>query len=215
MPLGVAFALRSERAEGYAGLAVVLAILISAWVAAYEAILRIINPGALLRRLLALALAAGDRLSRQHGCCLHPRAGGQATQQPRPRCPWQPRPCRRLRQSWSRLSAAVVALGVDVAHPLIALAVRAVHSSASLGSRGTRSATGSRAGRHARPAEGDGHTPGEVLGWWGLVAGGRPRPRSDHTFERAASPRPPSDERGAGLAQHDALARGAARAVAC
>jgi Co/Zn/Cd efflux system component len=34
VPLGVAFALRSERAEGYAGLAVVLAIFISACVAA-------------------------------------------------------------------------------------------------------------------------------------------------------------------------------------
>ena len=56
VPLGVAFALRSERAEGYAGLAVVLAIFISACVAAYEAIVRIINPEA-PEHLIALALA--------------------------------------------------------------------------------------------------------------------------------------------------------------
>jgi divalent metal cation (Fe/Co/Zn/Cd) transporter len=56
VPLGVAFALRSARAEGYAGLAVVLAIFISACVAAYEAIVRIINPEA-PDHLLALALA--------------------------------------------------------------------------------------------------------------------------------------------------------------
>jgi cation diffusion facilitator family transporter len=44
IPLGVAFALRSARAERLAGLAVVAAIFISACVAAYEAILRLIHP---------------------------------------------------------------------------------------------------------------------------------------------------------------------------
>jgi cation diffusion facilitator family transporter len=44
IPLGIAFALRSERAERLAGLAVVLAILASACVAGYEAVDRLINP---------------------------------------------------------------------------------------------------------------------------------------------------------------------------
>jgi cation diffusion facilitator family transporter len=44
IPLGIAFALRSARAERIAGLFVVLAIFISACVAGYEAILRLISP---------------------------------------------------------------------------------------------------------------------------------------------------------------------------
>jgi len=44
IPLGAAFALRSERAERWAGLAVVFAILASACVAGFEAIDRLINP---------------------------------------------------------------------------------------------------------------------------------------------------------------------------
>jgi cation diffusion facilitator family transporter len=44
MPLGIAFVLRSARAERWAGLAVVLAIFASACVAGYEAIDRLIDP---------------------------------------------------------------------------------------------------------------------------------------------------------------------------
>jgi cation diffusion facilitator family transporter len=44
VPLGIAFALRSPRAERLAGLAVVGAIFISACVAAYESILRLVHP---------------------------------------------------------------------------------------------------------------------------------------------------------------------------
>jgi cation diffusion facilitator family transporter len=44
IPLGLAFALRSPRAERLAGLAVVLAILVSACVAGYEAIDRLVHP---------------------------------------------------------------------------------------------------------------------------------------------------------------------------
>src|SRR4051812_24444064 len=44
IPLGIAFALRSARAERAAGLAVVLAIFVSACVAGYEAIDRLIDP---------------------------------------------------------------------------------------------------------------------------------------------------------------------------
>lgn len=44
IPLGIAFVLRSPRAERLAGLAVVAAIFVSACVAAYESILRLIHP---------------------------------------------------------------------------------------------------------------------------------------------------------------------------
>jgi len=44
LPLGIAFAMRSIRAERWAGLAVVLAIFISACVAGYEAVDRLIDP---------------------------------------------------------------------------------------------------------------------------------------------------------------------------
>lgn len=44
IPVGAAFLMRSERAESYAGYFVVLAILVSACVAGYEAIARLIHP---------------------------------------------------------------------------------------------------------------------------------------------------------------------------
>jgi cation diffusion facilitator family transporter len=56
LPLGVAFALRSGRAERWAGLAVVLTIFASACVAGYEAIHRLIDPQE-LKALGALAAA--------------------------------------------------------------------------------------------------------------------------------------------------------------
>src|SRR6266545_1162891 len=56
VPLGTAFLLRSSRAERYAGLGVVLAILISACFAGFFAVEKIINPNP-PDHLLALALA--------------------------------------------------------------------------------------------------------------------------------------------------------------
>lgn len=56
LPLGVAFALRSEVAERWAGLAVVVAIFISACVAGIEAVQRLVHPSA-PTHLLTLALA--------------------------------------------------------------------------------------------------------------------------------------------------------------
>jgi cation diffusion facilitator family transporter len=59
-PLGVAFALRSARAERWAGLAVVFAIFLSACVAGYEAVDRLIHPQTPgLLGALALAGALG------------------------------------------------------------------------------------------------------------------------------------------------------------
>src|SRR5271154_5595072 len=60
VPLGIAFALRSQVAERRAGLAVVAAIFISACVAGVEAVLRLIHPSAPTHlAVLALAGAIG------------------------------------------------------------------------------------------------------------------------------------------------------------
>jgi cation diffusion facilitator family transporter len=56
IPLGIAFALRSARAERWAGLAVVAAIFVSACVAAVEAVQRLLHPQH-VTALLPLALA--------------------------------------------------------------------------------------------------------------------------------------------------------------
>src|SRR6188474_1051356 len=56
IPIGIAFLLRSVRAEKIAGLAVVLAIFVSACVAGYESVMRLVHPEA-LSHLWALALA--------------------------------------------------------------------------------------------------------------------------------------------------------------
>ena len=68
-PVGIAFLLRSARAERLAGLAVVLAIFVSACVAAYAAIQRLIDPQE-LSHLWALAAAgvvgfAGNEIAAQ------------------------------------------------------------------------------------------------------------------------------------------------------
>jgi cation diffusion facilitator family transporter len=125
VPLGVAFALRSERAEGYAGLAVVLAIFISACVAGYEAVVRIINPEA-PEHLLALALAGvigflGNLLA----AFIRTRAGRRLDS-----------PALVADGNHARadayvslgvvLTAVVVALGFDRGDPLIALVITAV-----------------------------------------------------------------------------------------
>jgi cation diffusion facilitator family transporter len=125
VPVGVAFLLRSERAENYAGLAVVLAIFISACVAAWQAIERLINPDA-PEHLFALGLAGlvgfGGNLV---AAVIRTRAG------------------RRLNSAalvadgdHARVDAIVslgvvlsaigVALGAELADPVVALAITAI-----------------------------------------------------------------------------------------
>jgi cation diffusion facilitator family transporter len=124
-PLAVAFALRSARVERWAGLAVVFAIFVSACVAGYESILRLIDPrepehlGALAGAgVLGLAgnwIAAGVRT----------RAGRRLVS-----------PALMADGDHARAdayvslavvaSAAVVALGLEIADPLIGLAITVV-----------------------------------------------------------------------------------------
>ncbi|HEX8857306.1 MAG TPA: cation diffusion facilitator family transporter [Thermoleophilaceae bacterium] len=125
VPLGIAFALRSERAERAAGLAVVLAIFVSACVAGVEAVRRLVEPSA-PDHLLALALAgvagfAGNWLA----AMVRTRAGRRLDS-----------PALVADGNHARAdayvslavvaSAAVVALGFDLGDPLIGLAITLV-----------------------------------------------------------------------------------------
>ena len=125
VPLGIAFALRSDRAERGAGLFVVAAIFISACVAGVEAVRRLIDP-APPDHLAALAIAgvigyAGNYLA----AVIRTRAGRNLDS-----------PALIADGNHARAdayvslavvaSAAVVALGAPMADPLIGLAITAV-----------------------------------------------------------------------------------------
>jgi len=125
VPLGIAFLLRSVRAEKLAGLAVVLAIFISACVAGYESIQRLIHPEE-LSHLWILALAGvigftGNEIAAQ----IRLRAGRRLSS-----------PALIADGNHARgdgfvslgviASAGVVALGVDVADPIIGLLITVV-----------------------------------------------------------------------------------------
>ena len=125
VPLGIAFLMRSERAERLAGLAVVAAIFISACVAGFEAVRRLIHPST-PGHLVALAFAgvigyAGNWLAAQ----IRTRAGRRLDS-----------PALIADGAHARAdayvslgvvaSAIVVALGAPVADPLIGLAITIV-----------------------------------------------------------------------------------------
>ena len=125
VPLGIAFLLRSVRAEKLAGLAVVLAIFISACIAGYESIQRLFHPQE-LSNLWILALAgvvgfAGNEIAAQ----IRLRAGRRLSS-----------PALVADGNHARVdgfvslgvvaSAGVVALGVEIADPIIGLLITAV-----------------------------------------------------------------------------------------
>jgi cation diffusion facilitator family transporter len=125
VPLGVAFLLRSERAERGAGLFVVAAILVSACVAGIEAVSRLIEP-APPTHLWALAGAgAAGSLCNPAAAAVRTRAGARLDS-----------PALIADGNHARAdayvslavvaSAAVVAAGVPIADPLIGLAITLV-----------------------------------------------------------------------------------------
>jgi len=125
LPLGVAFMLRSRRAEGYAGLAVVAAIFISATVAGVEAVRRLIDPST-PTDLWALAAAglvayAGNWTAAQ----IRTRAGRRLDSAALIADGNHAHADAYVSLSVT-LSAAVVALGAPVADPLIGLAITLV-----------------------------------------------------------------------------------------
>jgi cation diffusion facilitator family transporter len=125
VPVGIAFFLRSFRAEKIAGLAVVLAILVSACVALYESIERLVSPQE-LSHVWALAAAGlvgfvGNELAAQ----IRLRAGERLSS-----------PALTADGNHARVdgfvslgvvaSAIVVALGAPIGDPIIGLLITAV-----------------------------------------------------------------------------------------
>jgi cation diffusion facilitator family transporter len=125
IPLGIAFVLRSERAERIAGLFVVGAIFISACVAGVEAVSRLINPQT-PTHLLPLAGAgaigyAGNRIAAQ----IRTRAG-RSLDSPALIADGNHARADAYVSLAVIASAIVVALGLPIADPLIGLAITTV-----------------------------------------------------------------------------------------
>jgi len=125
VPLGIAFFLRSAKAEKVAGLAVVLAIFISACVALFEAIQRLINPEHLSHLWVLAAAGVIGFVGNEIAAQVRLRAGRRLLS-----------PALIADGHHARAdgyvslgvvaSAAVVSLGVEVADPIIGLAITLV-----------------------------------------------------------------------------------------
>jgi cation diffusion facilitator family transporter len=125
LPLGIAFWLRSARGERIAGLAVVLAIFVSACVALYETIERLVHPRDLSHLWILAAAGAIGFVGNEIAAQVRLRAGRRLNS-----------PALVADGNHARVdgfvslgvvaSAAVVALGVRIADPLIGLAITLV-----------------------------------------------------------------------------------------
>ena len=125
IPLAIAFALRSARAERIAGLAVVLAIFVSACVAGYEAIDRLLNPHE-PEYLAALALAGAIGFAGNWWAALIRTRAGHRLDSPALIADGAHARADAYVSLAVIASAAAVALGASVADPLIGLAITLV-----------------------------------------------------------------------------------------
>jgi cation diffusion facilitator family transporter len=125
IPLGIAFALRSRRAERWAGLAVVAAIFASACVAAYQAIDRLIEPRE-VEYLGALAFAGMLGFAGNWVAAIVRSRAGQRLGSPALIADGDHARADAYVSLGVVASAIVVALGVQVADPLIGLAISGV-----------------------------------------------------------------------------------------
>lgn len=122
VPLGIAFFLRSARAERLAGFAVVLAIFFSACVALYETIVRLIHPQDLSHLWLLAAAGMIGFVGNEIAARVRLRAGKRLAS-----------PALIADGNHARVdgfvslgviaSAALVALGAPIADPLVGLAI--------------------------------------------------------------------------------------------
>jgi cation diffusion facilitator family transporter len=125
IPLGIAFALRSARAERIAGLAVVAAIFISACVAGYEAIVRLIDPRE-VEHLGALASAGGLGFAGNWIAAIVRSRAGRRLASPALVADGAHARADAYVSLAVVASAAVLALGLEIADPLIGLAITLV-----------------------------------------------------------------------------------------
>ena len=125
IPLGVAFALRSDRAERAAGLFVVGTIFVSACVAGYEAITRLVDPRP-PDHLLALALAGGMGFAGNWLAARIRTRAGRRLDSPALVADGAHARADAYVSLAVVASAAVVALGLELADPLIGLGITLV-----------------------------------------------------------------------------------------
>ena len=125
IPLGIAFWMRSQRAERLAGLAVVAAIFVSAVVAGVEAVNRLVHPSA-PRHLVALALAGAAGFAGNWAAAIVRSRAGRRLDSPALVADGAHARADAYVSLAVVASAAVVALGAPVADPLIGLAITAV-----------------------------------------------------------------------------------------
>jgi cation diffusion facilitator family transporter len=122
VPLAVAFLMRSQRAERTAGLFVVAAIFISACVAGIEALSRLIHPHA-PDHLLALAAAGAIGYLGNHIAAVVRTRAGKRLDSPALIADGNHARADAYVSLAVIASAAVVAIGIPVADPLIGLAI--------------------------------------------------------------------------------------------
>jgi cation diffusion facilitator family transporter len=125
IPLGIAFYLRSAKGERWAGLAVVLAILVSALVALYETIERLIHPQHLSHLWVLAAAGVVGFVGNEIAARVRLR-GGKRLDSPALIADGNHARIDAFVSLGVVASAAVVALGVRLADPLIGLAITAV-----------------------------------------------------------------------------------------
>jgi cation diffusion facilitator family transporter len=125
IPLGIAFALRSARAERWAGLAVVLAIFVSACVAGYEAVDRLIDPRD-VEHVGALAAAGAIGFAGNWVAALVRSRAGRRLDSPALVADGAHARADAYVSLAVVASAAAVAVGLQVADPLIGLAITGV-----------------------------------------------------------------------------------------
>jgi len=122
VPLALAFLLRSPRAERLAGLAVVAAIFVSACVAGVESVQRLIDPSP-PDDLLALALAGAVGWAGNRGAAQIRTRAGRRLDSPALLADGDHARADAYVSLGVVASAAVVAVGLDAADPLIGLAI--------------------------------------------------------------------------------------------
>ena len=123
--LSIAFALRSARAERYAGLAVVLAIFVSACVAGYEAVDRLIDPRD-VEHLGALAIAGAVGFAGNWIAAIIRSRAGRRLDSPALVADGAHARADAYLSLGVIASAAAIAAGLEVADPLIGLAITIV-----------------------------------------------------------------------------------------
>jgi cation diffusion facilitator family transporter len=125
IPLGIAFYLRSARGERWAGLGVVAAILISALVALYETIQRLVHPQHLSHLWVLAAAGVVGFIGNEIAARVRLR-GGERLDSPALIADGNHARIDAFVSLGVVASATVVALGAPIADPLIGLAITAV-----------------------------------------------------------------------------------------